>query len=199
MAKIIGITGPSGSGKSLLCRHLANIGIPTIDADAVYHGMLIPPSRCIDAIVGAFGKELLATDGTIDRTVLSARVFSDPCRLDLLNETVLPIVVDEINGIIASLVSGGAQTVAVDAPTLIESGFYKSCDMIIAVIAPTESRIKRIMARDAISEERARQRVLSQKDDDFYSSVADITIFNDKDESDFEKTAKEVATAISRL
>lgn len=199
MAKIIGITGPSGSGKSLLCRHLADIGIPTIDADAVYHGMLLPPSRCIDAIVEKFGADLLAKDRSIDRKMLSLRVFSDPDQLKLLNETVLPIVIDEINSIIYNLISDGAQTVAVDAPTLIESGFYKSCDMIIAVIAPIESRVRRIMARDGISEDRAKQRILSQKDDDFYSSVADITIFNDNDESEFEKTAKEVAAAISQL
>lgn len=199
MAKIIGITGPSGSGKSLLCRHLDNIGIPCIDADAVYHGMLMPPSPCLDAIVRVFGSDLLTECGELDRGLLSTRVFSDPTKLNLLNQTVLPIVVDEINSIIASLVSGGAQTVAVDAPTLIESGFYKSCDMIVAVIAPAEDRIRRIMARDGISEERARQRVYSQKDDDFYSSVADITIFNNKDEFDFEKMAKELAIAISEL
>ena len=188
--KIIGITGPSGSGKSLLCKHLADSGIPCIDADAVYHGMLLPPSRCIDALVRVFGADLLAENGEIDRKTLSARVFSDPEQLKILNETVLPIVVDEINAIIASLISDGAKTVAVDAPTLIESGFYRSCDMIIAVIAPAEARIERIMARDGISEERARQRVLSQKDDDFYSSVADITIFNGKNEADFAETAK---------
>ena len=199
MARIIGITGPSGSGKSLLCRHLSEMGIPSIDADAVYHGMLTPPSRCIDAIVAAFGDDLLAPDGSIDRSVLSARVFSDHAQLELLNATVLPIVIDEINKMISELDKRGAHTVAVDAPTLIESGFYRSCDMIIAVIAPIESRIRRIMNRDKISEERAKQRVLSQKADDFYSSVADMTIFNDKDESDFMQTVKEVSVAISKL
>ena len=199
MARIIGITGPSGSGKSLLSRNLAEIGIPSIDADAVYHSMLIPPSRCVDEILRVFGDDMIAADGSLDRSLLSAKVFSDPAQLELLNATVLPIVVDEINSMIAELASDGAQTVIVDAPTLIESGFYKFCDMIIAVIAPVESRIERIKSRDGISEERARQRVLSQKSDDFYSAVADITLFNDKGESDFEKTAKEIAAAIAQL
>ena len=199
MAKIIGITGPSGSGKSLLCKHLTDNQIPCIDADAVYHGMLTPPSRVLDAIVEVFGADLLSADGSLDRTVLSARVFSDPTQLELLNATVLPIVVDEINSIIASLVNNGASTVVVDAPTLIESGFHQSCDMIIAVIAPIDARIERIKARDAISEDRARARVLSQKNDDFYTSVADITIFNDGDEAEFKKTVKDIAVAISQL
>ena len=199
MAKIVGITGPSGSGKSLLSKHLSDNQIPCIDADAVYHGMLTPPSRVLDAIVEVFGADLLAADGSFDRTVLSARVFSDPTQLELLNATVLPIVVDEINSIIASLVNDGASTVVVDAPTLIESGFHRSCDMIIAVLAPIESRIERIKARDMISEERAKARVLSQKSDDFYTSVADITILNDGDKTEFEKNVKEIATAISSL
>ena len=199
MAKIVGITGPSGSGKSLLSKHLSDNQIPCIDADAVYHGMLTPPSRILDAIVEVFGADLLTADGSLDRTVLSARVFSDPTQLELLNATVLPIVVDEINSIIASLVNDGASTVVVDAPTLIESGFHRSCDMIIAVLAPIESRIERIKARDMISEERAKARVLSQKSDDFYTSVADITILNDGDKAEFEKNVKEIATAISSL
>ena len=71
--------------------------------------------------------------------------------------------------------------------------------MIIAVIAPIDARIERIKARDAISEDRARARVLSQKNDDFYTSVADITIFNDGDEAEFQKTVKDIAVAISQL
>ena len=199
MARIIGITGPSGSGKSLLCKHLADTGIHCIDADAVYHGMLLPPSRCLDELVRVFGADLLSENGEIDRRVLSTRVFSDPLQLKLLNDTVLPIVIDEINRIIGDLISKGAQAVAIDAPTLIESGFYRSCDMIIAVLAPVEVRLERIIARDGISRERAMQRILSQKEDSFYSSVADVTIFNTNGEADFEKTAKEIAAAISQI
>ena len=199
MAKIVGITGPSGSGKSLLCKYLADNQIPCIDADAVYHSMLTPPSRVLDAIVGVFGTDLIAADGSLDRTVLSARVFSDSTQLELLNATVLPIVVDEINRIIKSLANSGVHTIVVDAPTLIESGFHKSCDMVITVLAPIDTRIERIKLRDSISTERARARVLSQKNDDFYISEADVTIFNDRNEEEFEKTVKDVAAAIAQL
>ncbi len=199
MAKIVGITGPSGSGKSLLSKEIQKLGIPTIDADAVYHDMLIPPSRCLDAIALAFGEDILFADGSLDRQVLASRVFSDPEQLSLLNRTVLPIVIEKINELITEFDTNGAHTVVLDAPTLIESGFYKSCDMIIAVIAPLSDRIERIMIRDGISRERATERVSSQKDDEFYTSVADITLFNDQDEDSFCLVAKDVATAISTL
>ena len=199
MARIIGITGPSGSGKSLLCKYISELGIPCIDADAVYHDMLVPPSRCLDEIVKVFGEELLTEDGALDRRVLSERVLSDPEQLELLNRTVLPIVIDKINSNISTLTANGAKTVVLDAPTLIESGFHTSCDMIVVVIAPIESRIARIKRRDKISEEHARQRVLSQKSDDFYSEFADITLFNDKSEAEFSETVKNVASAILEL
>ncbi|MBO7250365.1 MAG: dephospho-CoA kinase [Clostridia bacterium] len=199
MAKIVGITGPSGSGKSLLSREIEKLGIPTIDADAVYHDMLIPPSRCLDAIALAFGEDILSADGSLDRTVLAAKVFADSEQLDLLNRTVLPIVIEKINKMIAAFDASGAHTVVLDAPTLIESGFYKSCDMVIAVIAPIADRTERIMKRDDLSEERAAARVASQRSDEFYTSVADITLFNDQDEESFRAAAKDVAAAISTL
>ena len=199
MSRIVGITGPSGSGKSLLSNEIEKLGIPTIDADAVYHDMLIPPSRCLDAIALAFGEDILSADGSLDRAVLATKVFADPEQLELLNRTVLPIVIDRINEMIADFDKCGAHTVVLDAPTLIESGFYKSCDIIIAVIAPIADRTERIMKRDGISHERATARVASQKSDEFYTSAADITLFNDQDENSFRAAAKDIATAISTL
>ena len=178
MARIVGITGPSGSGKSLLSREIEKLGIPTIDADAVYHDMLIPPSRCLDAIALAFGEDILSADGSLDRTVLATRVFADSEQLDLLNRTVLPIVIEEINEMISALDANGANTVVLDAPTLIESGFYKSCDMVIAVIAPINDRTERIMKRDGISLERATARVSSQKSDEFFKTHSDYIVEN---------------------
>ena len=199
MSRIIGVTGPSGSGKSVLCKRLSDLGIPCINADEVYHSMLTPPSRCLDAIVRVFGADMLADDGSLNRSTLSTRVFSNPDLLTLLNETVLPIVIDRINELISELDANGAHTVVLDAPTLIESGFHKSCDMIIVITAPKADRIQRIMSRDGISKDHATKRVISQKDDDFYLSVADITLFNNKDEDSFLASVNELATAITTL
>ena len=199
MTKIIGITGPSGSGKSLLCKYIAECGIPCIDADEVYHGMLIPPSRCLDALSNVFGEDILTADGTLNRVSLSERVFSAPEQLERLNSTVLPIVVEHINDMLSDMAAEGATVIAVDAPTLIESGFHKHCDLIIAVLSPIDMRIDRIEKRDHISKERAMSRVSSQKSDDFYTSVADITLVNDQDEDTFADMAKNIASSIAEL
>ncbi len=65
--KVLGLTGPSGAGKGFVCALFARHGIPSIDADRVYHDLLVPPSQCLDALVERFGRSVLFPDGTLDR------------------------------------------------------------------------------------------------------------------------------------
>ena len=190
--KIIGITGPTGSGKSVLTEHLKKKGYPCIDADEVYHSMLIPPSPCLDAIRKNFGDEVFTPDGSLDRAALGSVVFNVPQKLELLNSTVLGIVIDRIRQTVNELKSQGHSAVIIDAPTLIESGFHKECDAVISIIAPVEDRIQRIQKRDDISLEKARARVMAQKDDGFYESNSHHTIYNDKDIESFTENIKEI-------
>lgn len=183
--KIIGVTGPSGSGKTILTEYFAERGITTVDADKLYHSMLIPPSRCLDEIFKAFGSEVFNPDGSLDRAALSGVVFSDPEKLRLLNSTVLRLVLDEIRVILARLKENGEKAVIIDAPTLIESGFDKECDVVISVISNRERRIARISERDSISEQKARERVLAQKDDEFYRAHSHHVIYNDGTRQEF--------------
>ena len=178
---IYGITGPSGAGKSLLGEYCAAHGIPHLDADAIYHELLIPPSEAVDALAGAFGAGILNAEGGIDRAALSSIVFHDEQKLALLNQTVLDIVLREIRRRLDALREKGVSAVAVDAPTLIESGFDRECDAVIAVLSSKETRIARIMERDRLTRERAEERVLAQKPDDFYRASADAVLFNDGD------------------
>ena len=183
---IIGITGPTGAGKSLLTSYLREKGIPTIDADGVYHSMLIPPSKCLDALRSAFGDGIFCADGSLDRGKLGTLVFNSQEKLELLNGTVLQNVICEIRHIIADLCKGGADTVAIDAPTLIESGFHRECTAVISVLAPTSLRLERIIERDGISKESARLRVKAQKSDSFYIENSDFVLTNDGDTEKFE-------------
>ena len=192
--KIIGVTGPSGSGKTVLTKYFNDIGVPTVDADKVYHSMLIPPSQCLDAIRENFGDEVFLSDGKLDRAALGTVVFNDSEKLKLLNSTVLGIVLQKIRDIIKKLEKDGYLAVIIDAPTLIESGFNKECDTVVSVIAPMEERILRISQRDAISENKAKERVTAQKNDDFYKSHSDFVIYNDGDENDFLTKVKMLST-----
>lgn len=193
---IIGITGPTGSGKSVLCEYLSEANIPCIDADRVYHSLLLPPSECLNALRRAFGDEIFSPDGKLDRTKLGAIVFNSPKKLDLLNKTVLGNVLCEIRNIIFDYSRKGFDTVAVDAPTLIESGFYKECSSVISVLAPKEIRLLRIMERDCLTEEKAMLRINAQKSDDFYREYSNVVIENTGNLKQFKK---EIETVIKNL
>ncbi len=176
--KIIGITGPTGSGKSLLCQLFCDMGVPTVDADSVYHDMLLPPSECLDALRLAFGDGIFASDGSLDREKLGAIVFNSQEKLDLLNSTVLSRVIARIKEIIHEHEKNGHRAVAIDAPTLIESGFHKECSTVISVISPKDIRLERIIERDSLSPERAQLRIMAQKDDSFYVENSDFVLNN---------------------
>ena len=123
-------------------------------------------------------------------------MFGDTEKLDLLNKTVLPLVIAEIKELISGLEEASHTAVAVDAPTLVESGFHRECDLVVSVIAPPDKRIERIRARDGISDEKASLRISAQKDDDFYTSASDVTLINDTDDSIF---AREASSLIERI
>ena len=177
--RIIGVTGPSGAGKGALCEMFKKRGIVCIDADAVYHSLLVPPSECLDALKSAFGESVFLTDGSLDRAALGRIVFAESDKLELLNSTVLSYVLAKFRIMIAELEAAGERAVAIDAPTLIESGFDKECDLVISVLASPDVRVGRIMKRDAISKEKALLRIKAQKSDEFYISHSDAVLYNE--------------------
>ena len=183
--RILGITGPTGAGKSLLSEYLRQVGLPVIDADKVYHALTDAPSACTAMLRDTFGEAILRADGSLNRTALSEVVFHDTEKLALLNSTVLGCVLDEIRAKIKALESDGHSCVAVDAPTLIESGFHLECSTVISVLSPRELRIRRIVERDGISEARARTRVDAQNPDEFYRQHSDLVFVNQDDKQAF--------------
>ena len=182
--KIIGLTGPSGAGKSFVSSYLAEKGIPVIDADAVYHSLLTKGSDCTNALVNEFGTQILNENEEPDTKKLGAIVFKSEIKLQKLNSLVLGFVIAKINELRFELDKAGHSAVILDAPTLIESGFSAECDCVISVLADKEERIKRICARDNITEEKASMRVSSQKADEFYIGNSEHVITNNGNEEE---------------
>ena len=177
----IGLTGPSGAGKGMVSSLLSPYGIPSIDTDAIYHELLIPPSACLDELVVRFGRSILTSGGTLDRRALAAIVFAsghEAERADL-NRITHRHILDRVRTICREHDRTGATAVLIDAPVLFESGFDRECDKTLAVLSDRERRLARITERDGLDETAARMRLDAQPDDDFYISRADAAIYND--------------------
>ena len=179
--KIIGLTGPSGSGKGYVCKILAAHGIPSVDTDAVYHALLCPPSACLDELRSTFGDGVITAEGTLNRRALAAIVFSDKHRLAQLNAVTHKYILARTDVLLEDFRRQGASAAVVDAPALFESGYDAHCDFVIAVTADRSVRLGRIMARDGLTEGTASHRIDGQPTDDFYTSRAKYTVQNNGD------------------
>lgn len=181
---IIGITGPTGAGKSSVCEFIKNnYNAEIIDADKVVKELQNDKqSSYYLAIREIFGSDVLDNNDFINRKALAHIAFADINKKDKLNELTKRYVVSDIKERIQILRQTGLDYIIVDAPTLIENGMQSMFDKIIAVIAKEEDRLKRICKRDDISEEYATLRMQAQKENEFYTKYADFVITNeDKD------------------
>ncbi len=184
--KIIGLTGPSGAGKSTVAGFFAAYGIPAIDADRVYHGILAAKGPCTDELASAFGRDILNEAGFVDRKKLGAAVFGrpdTPSRLHTLNEITHKYVMAQVREETENYRRRGVRAVLFDAPQLFEAGAERECDLVIGVLADRAHRLRRIMRRDGIDEAAASARLCAQKDDDFYRARCDLILENNGDES----------------
>ncbi len=183
---IIGLTGPSGAGKGYVASLFARHGVPSLDTDIIYHELLLPPSACLDELVARFGKAILTGRKTLDRAALAALVFAPGAQdaLDDLNRITHRHVLREVRRRCRALEAVGCAAVLVDAPQLYESGFHASCGRVLAVLAPREVRLARIMARDGLDEARATARLDAQKPDAFFRTHADAVLENGGDDTE---------------
>ena len=175
---VLGITGPTGAGKTTLLQEVERLGGAVIDCDAVYHGLLERDTALQSALKREFGP-LRDEKGRIDRKKLGRIVFDDPDKLERLNAIAWEAVVGRVQALIEMCRGEGKQFAAVDAIALLESPLKELCQLTVAVLAPSQVRVRRIMAREGISEDYAWARVKAQKPDEYFSQNCDYTLYND--------------------
>ena len=175
---IIGITGPTGAGKTTALGEIKKLGGAVIDCDQVYHELLESDFTLQSSLEDAFGP-LRDESGSIDRKKLGNIVFGDRAKLEQLNTIAQRATVDKTHALVEQYQAEGKTLVAIDAIGLLESQLKDQCTATVAVLAPPEVRVRRIMAREGISEEYAWSRVRAQKSDDYFQSGCDYTLVND--------------------
>lgn len=178
--KILGLTGGSGTGKSAACTAFARLGCGVIDADATYRTLCDTCEPMLKEIQNVFG-DVFSTDGKLNRKKLGAIVFADAQKLQQLNAITHPYIRQAARDAFAAYSKRGCLLCIYDAPVLFEGQMETLCDKTCAVLAARNTRIARIVARDAITEEYAALRIDAQKDDAFYRERCDYIVQNDAD------------------
>ena len=179
---ILGITGGTGCGKTTLLTCIGSQGGLILDCDAIYHDLL----RTDPALLGAIEKRFPGTveNGVLQRKKLGKLVFSDEKALNDLNKITHSAVKAEVLRRLAHK----PKLAAIDAIGLFEGGLAALCDVTVAVTAPEEDRIRRLMIRDGIDRDYAKRRIAAQKSAEWFRERCDFCLENNGTQADFQET-----------
>ena len=191
MSIVIGLTGPTGSGKSSASRIAEDFGFQVIDCDKTAREATQKGTEGLKALVSVFGEEILLSDGNLNRKALAALAFKDKLSTDLLNKTILPYIADLV------IKQAAGRNTLLDAPTLFESGINKICNKTVAVLADKDIRLKRIIARDNLTLKEAETRINAGKDEAFFKKNADYVLYNNGDENAFSERFSDILKEIT--
>lgn len=178
---ILGITGGTGCGKTTLLNIIAEMGGLILDCDAIYHELLVSDKKLLEAIEDRFPGTV--ESGALQRKKLGAIVFSDEKALLDLNQITHSAVKQEV----LRRLECQPKLAAIDAIALFEGGLAELCDMTVAVTAPEDTRVARLMKRDGITEEYARSRIAAQHKEAWFREHCDYVLENSDTEIHFHK------------
>lgn len=196
MSKIvIGLTGPTGAGKSTVAAALEKAGCVIIDADLIAR-QAVTNQDCITALKNEFGNDIIGENGSLDRHLLAQRAFSNAQSAAKLNEITHPVIMKEIIRRIALFQLSVARAIVVDAALLFESGADSLCTTTVAVTAPNDLRLSRIMNRDSIPLQLAEARIGAQQENTYYSERAQFVYDGATDLNDIQTRANQLLEQI---
>lgn len=179
--KVVGITGPTGAGKTTALRAVESLGGVVFDCDEIYGQLLASGGELLQKIGARFPGTV--SEGRLDRRALAQRVFSDPEALRDLNALTHPSVAREVARRLETAREAGVPLAAIDAIALFESGLSDLCDDTVLVTAPEEIRIRRIMARDGLAAPAAQARVRAQRPESWFAARCAHKLVNDFSDS----------------
>lgn len=182
---IVGLTGGIGSGKSAVARMFQERGAVIVDTDAIAREVVTPPSPVLDSIRAEFGDGVIDATGGMDREAMARIAFADEAKRRRLNELTHPEILKRVLSRIGQYAP--ATMVVVVVPLLFESGFDRNCQKVVAVVAPEDVRLRRVMGRDGAAEADVRARMRAQLADGDYGRKADIIIRNAGGEADLRR------------
>lgn len=194
--RVIGLTGGIASGKSLVTNQLAERGAIVIDADKLGHETYRRGTETYRAVVEAFGPDIVAGDGEIDRKALGAKVFGDPEARRRLEAIVWPGIRRLAEERLAGLRQQGAGVVVLEAAVLLEADWVDLVDEVWVVATAPETARRRLMERNGLSSEEAAARLAAQLSNEERRRRADLVIEND---GTIEELSRAVDEAWSRL
>lgn len=194
--QIIGLTGGIATGKSTVARFLREFGVVVIDADELARRVVEPGQPALEEIVDAFGPEVLAEDGTLDRNRLGEKVFRDDEARTTLENITHPRIAEAMFKRAEEAFHEGHRWVVYDAALLVETGTHRMLAALIVVDCSPTTQLKRLMGREEIDEEAARRRIDAQMPLDEKRQIADYIIDND---GSLEETRRQVHELKQRI
>ena len=173
---IIGLTGPTGSGKSTVSEIFREQGFEIINADELAREAVSKGGVCLKQLSLVFGSDIIDINGSLDRRLLARRAFSSKDNTAMLNEITHPHIFLLSLKRCREYIDSGRNKIVFDAPVLFESNSDLMCDSVISVIAPKAVRIERLKQRDGIDEKSIEERINAQHDDSYYIGRSDFVI-----------------------